>query len=1000
VFVPLHTKSEHSAGYGTASVDELVRRVRDHGYRALALTDLENLYGQVKFHHAARHYGVKPITGVELRSGHGPGNLGRKEGRLVLLARDRAGYESLCRIITWRHSGGDPGDDDPIRCLDAQPRGLFFLSDDPLVLGRLLKAGVGGADLRFLLVRPGGGSPPTGVRVAADPDVVLADPADRNLHILLMAIRRGQRFVDVADGELPQRSLPSQDVFRRLYQDAPDALDESIRIAEACNFDLTALHPVLPLLDPAAGDNADQRLERICGERFAQGQRDGKWKGPLYHERLARELAILRQLGFAAYFLIVAAITDEARLRRIAVGGRGSAAGSLVAHVLGITAIDPIQHGLYFERFIHAQRKDLPDIDLDIPSERRQELIEWVFERFGQERVAMVSAHQTFGLRAAFREGLKAFGMRPAEIDRFCEQIPPDGLETDATPPLPLELLNGSCRAFLPLILRLVGKMQHISVHPGGVVIAEPRIDHYAPLERAPKGVLVTQYDMHSLARIGLVKIDLLGNRALSAVQETLRLIGSAPTMADGDPATLRTLHEARTVGCFQIETPALRATLKKLRVQSIQDLVAALAIVRPGPASGEAKAGFIRRANGEEPAQPPHPRLTELLRETRGMPLYEEHLMVAIAAMTGWSLERADDMRAALIDAAEDQERLRRLENEFLNAAAQTGVLGTDAARVWSVLVRFAAYSFNKAHAISYAQLAWQTAYLKTHYPVAFACGVLNSYGGLYALRTVAADFARQGLRLRLPHVNCSQVPCTVEAGAVRIGLAAIKHVTAKTRARILDRRPFASFAEFLEKTALPHRELEALVLSGACDGLSPLAPEAYPIAHEDILSLLKENSGAKALEGFVVRRPGGPRAEIYRALVRARNELLFLDMHISDHPMRALREEARRQGCITTTEAQRYKGRPVRVAGLVAAARRLATQDHKVMQFVTFEDEDGLVEAVLFPQTYAVLRDPVTSPGPYLVGGRVAEDHGDVHLQVSEVMPFHERPAPYRTA
>jgi DNA-directed DNA polymerase III PolC len=1002
MFVPLHTKSEHSPGYGTASVDDLLRRAAAYGYPALALTDVENLYGQVKFHHAARLRGVKPITGVELRSGYGPGRLGEKKGRLVLLARDQAGYQSLCRIITRRRTGPSKKgqlpspEDDPIRCLDAEPHGLFFLSDDSSVLRELLRAGVPAADLRFLLVRPGGGQPPVDVRAVADTDVVMADPADHPLHVLQVAIRRRQKICSVLDTEPPQRSLPAPATIRQLFHGAPEVIVETVRLAEACSFDLRIERPRFPVLDLQAGESADERLEQVCRQRFAEGRQSGKWKSPAYQERLNIELAILRRLDFGAYFLIVAEITDRARQEGIAVAGRGSAGASLVAHVLGITPIDPIEHGLYFERFIHSQRKDLPDIDLDLPSDRRDGLIDWVVRRFGQERVAMVSAHQTFGRRAAFREGLKALGMGLADVDRFCEHLPADELETELPPQLPLELLPERYRSAVPLITRLIGKMQHISVHPGGVVIAEPRIEDYAPLERAPKGVLVTQYDMHSLEKIGLVKIDLLGNRALSAVQETLRWIGHPAEMPDDDPLTLQTLRESRTVGCFQIETPAMRAALRKLPIRGLRDLVAALAIVRPGPASGEAKAAFIRRANGEEPPHPPHARLADRLHETYGMMLYEEDIMAAISALTGWSLERADEMRAALVS-ADDASVPTGLQQDFLDASVKNGVAREEAATVWRILARFVAYSFNKAHAVGYAQLAWQTAYLKTHFPVPFACAVLNSYGGIYPLRTLAADFRRNGVRLLAPHVNFSEHVCQVESGAVRIGLSAIKHLTIKARKCIRDRRPFPDLQDFLKRVPLSYRELQALVLSGACDGLDPLFPEAYPIAHEELLARLQHDRDSGVLEGFIAKRPYGLRADTYQALVRIRNELTFLNMHLCDHPMRVLRGEAVHAGCVTTVELAARNGESVSIAAVVAAARRLATRNGQIMQFVTLEDEYGLIEAVLFPGSYASLGDPVTNPGPYLVSGRVAEDHGDLHLVISGIKPFYKRAQPY---
>jgi DNA-directed DNA polymerase III PolC len=994
MFAPLHTKSDYSPGYGTASVEDLLSRARGYGYSAIGLTDVENLYGQVRFHKAARAYGIKPITGVELRSGYGPGELGHKQGRLILLGRDRAGYESLCRIITRRRRYSPSVDDSPLSCLEAQPRSLFYLSDDPLVLNELLRAGVASSDIRFLLVRPGGAAAPAGIPVVADTDVVMAEPADWNLHVLQVAIRKKQKTFEVTEAESPDRSLADPATLRRLYHDVPEALAESMRVAEACNFDLTDLQPPSPL-ENIGGETADDRLDRLSRQRFQAGRQANRWQDPIYERRLETELATLRRLQFSSYFLIAAEVIDQARREGIAIAGRGSAASSLVAHVLGITDVDPIKHGLLFERFIHSERRDFPDIDLDLPSDRRDELIDWVFQRFGPEKVAMVSAHQTYGRRAAFRAGLKALGMSADAVAQFCERIPEDDLEPIS--PLPIHVLPDQVRASAPLINRLIGKLQHISVHPGGFVLAQPRIDQYAPLERAPKGVVITQYDLRSLKEIGLVKIDLLGNRALSAIQETLRVIGRPIDMPDRDLETLTTLREGKTIGCFQIETPAMRSVLKKLPVRGLTDLIAALAIVRPGPASGAAKVAYIRRANGDEPPQPPHPRLAERLRETYGMMLFEEDLMSAIAAMTHWPLEKADELRTAILSAQDAPATLAKLEGLFCEASVKTGVTAGEAAAVWKILERFAAYSFNKAHAASYAHIAWQTAYLKTHFPAPFACAVLNHYGGHYPLRTMAADFARQGVRLLPPHVNFSQAPCVVDGDDVRIGLSAIKYLSTKSRTLILERRPYLDLSDLLEKVPLQRRELEALVLSGACDDLWPLAIDAYPIAHEDLLALFKKQSHPRMLEGFALRRPYGARKDTYCALVRIRNELHYLNMHPSHHPMQVLRSEAEREGCISTAELPARVGQIVRIAALVASTRRLVTGGGQVMQFVTFEDESGLVEAVLFPTIYRTLDDPVKNPGPYLIAGRVAEDHGDIHLIVSDVMPFHRRSRPY---
>lgn len=466
MFVPLHVKSEFSPGYGTASVEELVRRVSAFGLPALALTDVENLYGQVRFHRAAHAYGVKPITGLELRADYRAGTLGHKAGRLILLARDRTGYESLCRIITRRRGKVRQSEDNPLDCLRADPRGLFFLTDDGAVIKTLLQAGVAVADVRFLLIRPGTGSAPRGVRAVADPDVVMADSADVDLHVLRVAIRRRQKVTEVGDAEPSERSLLTPEQLRAMYRDVPEAFAETLRVAKQCNLDLNDACPLLPSFELVAGETAQERLAATCRASLQAGQRAGRWQRPEYEARLRYELTVVAQLGFAGYFLIVAEIADQARQRDIAVAGRGSAAGSLMAHVLGITAVDPVERGLYFERFLNAKRKELPDIDLDVAAGRRDELIDWVFTRFGEERVAMVSAHQTFRRRGAFRQGLKALGTRPGEVERFCQRMPPDELEGEPLLPLPLHILPDRYRAAVPLIERLIGRFQHLYCPP------------------------------------------------------------------------------------------------------------------------------------------------------------------------------------------------------------------------------------------------------------------------------------------------------------------------------------------------------------------------------------------------------------------------------------------------------------------------------------------------------------------------------------------------------
>lgn len=1036
--IPLHVKSEHSLGLGTSSVAELVDRAVELGIGALALSDLENLYGQVKFHHACRAAGIRAITGVELRPGFGGARpLGSRSGRLVLLARDRSGYERLCSVITRRRAGRHLGED-PVESVDGDLSGLVALSDDPAVIGRLRARAGKASELRLFV--PVTASPAEqrgaveaaralGVAPVADPDVVFAAPEDHELHELRVAMHHGLTI-----SEARRRGLvESADQYLRgdaLQLEAGELQTEAEIVAAACELDLAEARRIFPRRGSDADPDADSALQRISRGRLREGRRGGRWLAGEYERRLENELAVIRSLGFGSYFLVVADIVEGARGLGIEVAARGSAVGSLVAYLLGVSEIDPISHGLVFERFIHPRRTDLPDIDIDVASNRRDELLEWVFQHFGPEHVAMVSAHQTFRRRSAFREGLKALGMPLAEVESFCRRLPSEQLEAEAeelqVPPpgaiaVPVHLLPAAHRQSILLLQRLIGKPSHLSVHPGGVVIADDRIERYAPLERAPKGVLVTQYDMHSVAKIGLVKIDLLGNRCLSELQECVSLIQpddadpSAPVLRangtsaipDQDEATLNLLREGRTLGVFQLESPAVRSVLIKVPVRGIADVMAALAIVRPGPASGDAKAAFIRRAHGEEAPLAPDPALGEILHDSYGLFLYEEDIIRSLAVITGRALSEADELRSAIHEAQGAPERLAALRRSYLEETLRCGLSPAGAAAVWDAVVALTSYSFNKAHASSYALLAWRAAFLKTHFPVAFGCATLNHHGGLYPLRALGAELARLGVPLKLPSVNDCARPCALDEGdagpAIRIGLDRIKHLTDRSKRALLRSRrehgPFRSVADLLARVPLSQRELRSLVLCGACDDLRPLTAGGYPFAHEELLALHRADRDPMTFELFQPKRRvpatgrDAERLDAYCRLVRIRNELELLELHVTAHPMCVLRAEAQRVGCVPIRDLALQTGRHVTVAAIVSASRRLVAKGGNVMQFVTLEDEHGLVEAVLFPHVYGYLGDPVQTPGPFLVSGRVENDHGELHLVVSGMKPFHQR-------
>ena len=985
MYAPLHTKSHYSLGDGCTPVDALVERAAALGYPGLALTDVENLYGQVQFHRAARARGLAPITGVELRDGFGPGESGLTTSRLVLLARDRRGYESLCRIITTRRCTGFESSPDPVRCLDAFPSGLFYLSDDPDVIRRLLAEGVPSDEVRFLLADPDLPVPP-GIRAVADADVAMLDAADRELRLLLSAIRRRSKVSDLPEAALPGRPLLAPHEFARRFSARPELLEESLALAAACTLDLTQAPPVLPTGDHPDRASAHDALVELCQSRLHSPDRARA-------ERLEQELGVLRNLGLAGYFLVVAEIADHARAEGIRVTGTGGAAGSLVAHLLGLTEEDPVSRGLLFEPFLQPEQTDLPDVELEVAANRRDELLDWIFRRFGEGRVAMIAAHQTFGRRAAFRDGLKAFGMAPAGIDRFIQGFP--SVEQEGSGPLPTRLLPERFRAVVPLIERLVGLARQCAMHAGGVVIAETRVDCFAPLERTPKGVPVTQFDPVSLRRLGLVKLELPDNQALAAHAEARGLVGTQLAMPDGDPATVASLRAGNTIGCFAIEAPAIRGLLQRLPVRGIADLMAALAIGRPGPGAGEARADYLRRANGETSREPPHPRLGQQLRDTYGTILFDEDLVAALSALTGWPLGAADDLRRTLGQVAPGTPGRQALKRRFLVATSHAGVARGDGERVWQLLERFTGDSFSKARAAGHARIAWEAAYLKTHHPLEFACGVLNSYSGYYPLRAVASDLVRCGVRLLAPHVNTSGIEHQLEGDAVRLGLCAVKYLTARHRNWIAKERPWPDLRSLVQRIPLTAPELEALILSGACDDLAPLSRAAFPFPHEELLTRWKREPGVRGLDGFVPRNARGRSAETFRTLARVRHELRFLGMHPSAHPIQVLRAEAEHEGCLRTPELVGKEGQYVRLAAVVVASRKHTDRAGRTMQSVVLEDEHGLVEATLSPAVLEANADLINGAGPLLLSGWLDGDETSSILTLDRVAPLPLRSA-----
>jgi DNA-directed DNA polymerase III PolC len=1036
-FVPLRVHSHGSLLYGTAAPETLLERAAELGYTRMALTDRDNLYLAIRFDRAARAQGIRPILGAELGSG------GRT---ILLLALDRLGYARLCELLTARHL--DPAFD-PVAALGRGANGLHVVVESAGLAASLLQAGVRAARGAAETERhgaAGAGGLWLGVRglaserralaeraraaqwlqipVVATGDCTMLAATDHEAHRVAVTTAAGEllermpsaRFcapeawlAAPADGERRVRAICAGAGLPHL---ADAALANNVALAERCRLELelgTPIFPRAPVPEGETGSGYLLRLGRAGIERRYNGSGPGtRALRRRASRRLERELGLIERLGFTDYFLLVADIVEFARGRGIPTVGRGSGAGSIVAYCLGITNVDPIRYGLYFERFLHPARRDCPDLDIDLCWKRRDEVIEHVYATYGTDRVAMISTHATLGARSAFRETAKALGVSNARVNQLARRIPhrlerpylrhlarlPGARGVDWREPPLADALR--------LAEALEGAPRHLSIHCGGVVIGDRALTHYVPLERAAKGIVVTQFEMRAIEAIGLVKMDLLGNRALTTIGECVALVArhretavDVERLPDPDPAAARSLERGDTLNCFQLESPAMRNLLRMLRARTLEETIAAVALVRPGPAESGMKEAFCRRHRGLEPATFLHPRLEPVLRRTHGVMLYEEDVMSVAAALTGLPLAEGDELRRAIGAARTDEERAA-LERGFVRQAATAGVEADAARAVWHDLTRFAAYAFCKAHAAGYGALAYQCAWLRAHFPAEFAVGVLNHHAGMYATWVHVEDLRRHGVTFLAPCVQRSDWDSTLEISRVRVGLGRVFGLTAATGARIVEqrtRRRFLSLADFRERVRPTPPEVESLILAGALDGLGRTRPtlllEARALARlapgrPHLAAALVGGAGALLPEpASPVPIPDLPEFEPHE---RVRGERQATGLWFSGHPLDVLSEQ--RPGCDAAKLDDRI-GQRVAVVGLPCAFRGVETKSGESMLFLSLADRSGVAECVLFPDVY---RGAAQALRASIIGveGRVSETLGAVTVEVERARGF----------
>ncbi|SHG01942.1 DNA polymerase III, alpha subunit [Desulfacinum infernum DSM 9756] len=994
--------SSYSFMWGVSSPEDLCRRAAERGHAVVACTDRNGLYGLVRFLQAARRFGVQPVVGAHLvRAGR----------EAVVLARSPRGYEMLCGLLTRLHL--EPS----LRLEAAVPearRHLVLLSDDP----RVIEAAAPRLEC-YAAVAPGPEGRKTlrlaqalGVPPAAVFPVYFADPEDFPLHRLVRAMATGAVLSTLDPKETAPADAwlqPPREGLRR-FPHCPEAVANATRILQRCRARWLSFRTVFPHYDDREADHY-----RILVRRCREGVRR-RYGGtfPELERRLAAELDLIRSKGYVDYFLVVADIVA----RRPIHCGRGSAAASLVSYLLGITHVDPLRHNLVFERFLNPQRKDHPDIDVDFPWDERDGLLEEVERCYGSDRFAMVSNHVGFGARAAVRETAKVYGIPPEEIREVTRRL--SGWTRPSRIGERMER-HPAFRGFRPdppwpeileLATRLEGLPRHLSVHCGGMVLVPDRVDRYVPVERAAKGVRIIQWEKDQAEEAGLVKIDLLGNRSLGVIRDALEMVAEntgrrldyASLNPLDDPPTRALLARGDTMGVFYVESPAMRQLQRKTRRGDFEHLVIHSSIIRP--AANRYINAYIERLHGA-PYEPIHPDLEELLKETYGILVYQEHVVQTAMALAGFDWAEADGLRKVL--SRKSREQIEDYRKKFEDGCRRRGVSEEVIRSVWDMFTSFAGYSFCKPHSASYALVSFKAAWLKVHYPAEFMAAVIANGGGYYTARAYLSEAERLGLRILGPHVNESRWKYRGKGRWIRVGLQQLQGVRRETVDRLLAERlrngPYRNLEELFDRVSIPPSDAVVLAKSGALDALA----EACGINRSQLLWWVRARTGRQPAGGTPRRGATLPSLGLFASLGGAaagsvpplpapdretlwRHQREALGFVLSVHPLRCHEAayRARRRPWIQAKDLARAVGRSVWLKGWPITKKEVVTREGDPMAFVSFEDETAIYETVFFPGAYARFCRTLDWERPYALRGTVEESFGAVSVTVSHVEPM----------
>jgi DNA polymerase-3 subunit alpha len=1060
-FVHLHNHSDYSLLDGASKLDQLVEAAIAFNMPALAITDHGNLFGAIHFYTTARKQGLKPILGCEVyvakESRHKKTGGSDQANHLVLLAQDEQGYQNLSKLASFGYLEGfyyKPRVDKEL--LGRYSKGLIALSAclrgavaQHLAMEQHESAVEEAGCLRdifgphsFYLELQDHGLPAqkrinplliemskkTGIPLVCTNDTHYLRKEDSVAHDVLLCIGTGKTVQDTDR----MRYTGNQYYFRsgvemhELWKEVPEALQNTLLIAERCNIELntTAFH--LPPFDVPPGETHDSYFEKVVREGFAWRRphlermaRDGALKNPLqaYEERLAFEMAMIKMMKFSSYFLIVWDLIKFARDQGIPVGpGRGSVVGSLVAYGLRITDIDPLQYDLFFERFLNPERIAPPDIDMDFCMNRRAEVIDYVAEKYGRENVCQIITFGTMAAKGVIRDVGRSLNIPYAEVDRIAKLIPNELNATiekalEQEPRLREEMQKPQIANLIEIARRLEGLSRHASTHAAGVVIAPKPLTELIPLAKSNKDELTTQYSMKDLETIGLLKMDFLALATLTVLDNTVKRVFEEtgvqvdlPSIPLNDSEVYALFSEGKTNGIFQFESGGMKAELRRLKPARFEDLIALNALYRPGPK--DMIPDFIRRKHGLVDVHYLHPVLEEILKETYGVIVYQEQVMQIASKMAGFSLGEADILRKAM--GKKMASVMLSMRDKFLTGARAKKIPDKIAVQVFDLMEQFAQYGFNKSHSTAYALLAYQTAYLKVHFPVPFMAALLTSeIGDTDKVVMYIAECKDMGISVLPPDINHSELPFHSAKGKIRFAMLAIRNVGAGAIESILEHRkksgPFRDlfqFCEAVDSRSMNKRVLESLIKSGALDSLGWKRAQLMAMADAALEHGQKAQrdrlSGQRGLFTTLMgpaEMPTPPPPDIPEwppeQLLAFEKETL--GYYVSGHPLDRFSDELRRFSRKALAELVSDNASvECRVAGIVTECRIRRTKKGELMAVFTLEDLTGAVEAVVFPSSYAKYEAYLAADTPVCISGRFEVDEIACKIICSDIQPL----------